>query len=73
MRTGHHAVILWVKRDGTRWRWTCEHVHRDEVSAFACATRETRRRFATPRPKTHIDCFNVMTQPVLKGSGETGV
>jgi hypothetical protein len=66
VRRGYRASILWVKRDGTRWRWNCTHVHRDEVTAFACASRATRRRFATTPPQKHIEAFNVMTGPVLE-------
>jgi hypothetical protein len=72
VRSGYQASIRYVTRAtySNHRQWVCEHVHRDEISAFACASRETRRRFATTTPRTTIAAFNVTTRPVLKEDGE---
>jgi hypothetical protein len=62
--SGHKASIVYVARAGGHYRWECEHTHRTEVAAFACASREARRRFAPAWPRTDIEAFNVMTGPV---------
>jgi hypothetical protein len=66
VRSGYQAIIAYVTRDGEHYRWNCQHIHRHDAAAFACACRETRRRFAPSYPRTDLEAFNVMTRPVLR-------
>ena len=63
--TTHQASIWYMKRDGRKtFRWECEHAHRTEEGAFACGSREVRRRFAPSRPRSDIETFTLSVRSV---------
>jgi len=68
---GYEASIIYATLAGGTFRWDCKHKHRTDVLAFACGTREVRRRFATARPRTDLRAFNLITNPVLTEAGES--
>lgn len=62
--TTHQASIWYMKRDRQTFRWECKHAHRSEEGAFACGSREVRRRFATSRPRSDLEAFNLSIRSI---------